>query len=263
MDFQLTGKVAIVTGSGRHIGRQIALTLAQEGAKVVVNDYFEDRAKQTADEIVAAGGEAIGIRSDVRDYNDVNAMVQKAINSYGKVDILVNNVGIPPAEVDQGAIFTPFFKTDKEAWDDEINIGLYAVLNCCRAVLEPMVNQKNGKIVNILSDAGRIGEPGQAVYSAAKAGIAGFSKALAKEVGRYCINVNCVAAGFTPPEPLLKKMVGDNMEKMLKAYPIGRGLNRVGLPSDIANAVTFLCSDASAFITGQITSVSGGYTMVD
>lgn len=263
MDFQLKDKVAIVTGAGRHIGRQIALTLANEGARVIVNDYFEDRAKKVADEITTAGGKAIGVKADVRDYNDVAAMVQKAIGDFGKVDILVNNVGIPPAEVDQGAVLTPFFKTDKEAWDVEINIGLYGVLNCCKAVLESMVNQKSGKIVNILSDAGRIGEPGQAVYSAAKAAVGGFSKAVAKEVGRYCINVNCVAAGSTPSDVVLNTVIGDNLEKVLKLYPMGRGLNRMGLPSDIANAVTFLCSDVSVFMTGQIVSVSGGYTMVD
>ena len=262
MDLQLTEKVAIVTGAGQHIGRKIALTLAQEGANVVVNDYFENRADQVADEIIATAGKAIGIRADVRDYNEVEAMVKKVISNFGKVDILVNNVGIPPAEGDQGAVLTPFFKTGKEAWDGEINIGLYSVFNCCKAVLESMVNQKSGKIVNILSDAGRIGEPGLAAYSAAKAGVAGFSKALAKEVGRYCINVNCVAASATPSDALSKTITDDILEKMLKSYPMGRGLNRIGIPSDIANAVTFLCSDVSVFMTGQIISVNGGYTMV-
>ncbi len=267
MDLGLKGKVAIVTGAGRHIGRQIALTLAQEGARVVVNDYYEERAKEVAEEIEAAGGEAMGVRADVTNAEEVNELVKKVIDKYGRVDILVNNAGIMPMEAGaQPTGLLTFAEMDRKAWDDSFDVCMYGAMNCTREVIEGMINQKYGKILNILSDAGRVGEPRMTAYSAAKAGIGGFTKALAKEVGRYCINVNCVSLGATP-SPSTEALIPteqreERMKATLRVYPMGRGLERLGEPSDAANAVAFLVSDAAAWITGQILSVSGGYSMM-
>lgn len=274
MDLGLSGRVAIVTGAGRHIGRQIALTLAQEGAKVAVDDYFADRAEAVAQEIRAAGGESIGIKADVVNMDEVNVMVKTVLDRFGRVDILVNNAGVPPPmpgedEAAVAAGVTTFFaETDRGMWDSFINLNLYGVLNCSRATIQYMIEQKYGKIVSIISEAGRVGEPRMTAYSAAKAGVVGFTKSLAKEVARYCINVNCVAVGATPQEALLRLMgvsseqAQERVQAMMRVYPLSRGLGRLGLPSDIANAVAFLASDAAAWCTGQVLSVSGGFSMV-
>lgn len=268
MDLGLKGRVAIVTGAGRHIGRQIALTLAEEGAKVVVNDYFEDRASEVAEEIKAAGGEATGVKADVTNADEVNEMVKKAIAKHGRVDILVNNAGIMPMEVGfmpSSGLLT-FAEMTRKNWDDSFDVCIYGVMNCTKAVIQGMIEQRYGKIVNILSDAGRVGEPRMTAYSAAKAGIGGFTKALAKEVGGHCINVNCVSLGATPgpsTEALIPPEQREEwMQRIFRVYPLGRGLGRVGIPQDAANAVAFLASDAAQWITGQILSISGGYSMV-
>lgn len=262
MDLNLKDKVVIVSGAGRHIGRQIALTLSQEGAKVVVNDYYADRAKTVADEITKMGGNAIGIKADVREEAEVTAMVKEALNKFGKVDILVNNAGVLPEGVGETAGPT-FAESTKKLWDDTIGVNLYGVLNCTKAVIEHMIQQKYGKVVSIISDAGRVGEPRMTVYSAAKAGIVGFSKALAKEVGRYRINVNCVSVGATPQKGTITEVPQDKQQAFFRAYPMAHGYQRLGLPSDIANAVAFFASDVSVWVTGQVLSVSGGYSMVD
>jgi len=277
MDLGLKDRVAIVTGAGRGIGRQIALTLAGEGAKVAVNDFYEDRAKAVADEIKAAGGQAMGVKADVTNFEEVTAMAKKVVDEWGRVDILCNNAGnwgiLDPGRPGGLAGFGGLFvEMDRAGWDQWININLYGNLNCTRAALDYMINQKYGKIVNTISDAGRVGEPRQTVYSAAKAGTVGFTKALAKEVGRYCINVNCVSPGATYTEATLgrfedrEKMTPEQREReqaVFRVYPLARGHQRLGLPSDIANAVTFLASDRAEWITGQVLSVSGGYSMVD
>ena len=271
MDLGLEGKVAIVTGSGRGIGRQIALTLAEERAKVAVNDYYEDRAKAMADEIKAAGGQAMGVKADVTSFEEVTAMVKKVVDEWGRVDILCNNAGNwgildPSAAAGKMGLFV---EMDRTGWEQWLGINLFGNLNCTKAVIDYMVNQQYGKIVNTISDAGRVGEPRQSVYSAAKAGVVGFTKALAKEVGRYCINVNCVAPGATYTETTLGRFEDRTEERkeseqaLYRVYPLARGHQRLGLPSDIANAVTFLASDRAEWITGQVLSVSGGYSMVD
>lgn len=275
MDLGLSGKVAIVTGGGRGIGREICLTLAREGTKVAVNDYYEDRANAVSNEIAATGGTAMAARADVTDSSNVRQMVKTVVESLGKIDILVNNAGIPAGTLEtegRSGIVTLFANTNEDNWNRWVRLDFMGVLNCCSAVLPHMTSQKHGKIVSIISDAGRIGEYGTAVYSGVKAGIVGFSKALAKEVGRYCINVNCVSpsatwgtmmgdtsGGATPQTDEEREM----QRKMLAMYPLAKGLNRLGLPSDLANAVTFLTSDAAPWITGQVLSVNGGYCMVD
>lgn len=282
MELGLKGKVAIVTGAGQGIGEQIAKSLAEEGVKVVVNDLFLDRAQKVTGEIKAAGGEAIAVKADVTDSEEVNKMVNKTVSELGRVDILVNNAGVPAPspEGDPLASQALFFaQTDKSSWEKFVGVNLYGTMNCTRAVIEHMIKQNSGKIVNIISDAGRVGEPRLASYSAGKAGIVGFTKALAKEVGRHCINVNCVSLGATPHpglEEREKALIGaigippeqleQEMERrraaMVRVYPLARGLGRFGLPSDAANAVVFLASDAAAWITGQVLSVDGGYCMV-
>lgn len=260
MDLQLDGKVALVTGAGRNIGEEIALTLAGEKANVAVNDFFPERAEAVVQKIISQGGHAISVPADVRKAEEVGEMVAKASKEFGRVDILVNNAGILP-DVARPSGAPVFQDLSKEDWNNYVEICLNGVFNCIKAVIGGMIDQKYGKIVNIVSDAGRVGEPRQAAYAAAKAGIIGLSKSLAKEVGRYCINVNCVSPGATPQAGTPSR-VDTEFEKILRLYPIGRGLGRLAVPSDIANATAFFASDVSVFITGQVLSVSGGYSML-
>ena len=274
MNLGFEGKVAIVTGSGRGIGRGIAMTLAAEGASVAVNDFYLDRAQSVAEEIKSAGGKAMAAQADVTQGELVEQMVNKVADEWGTVHILVNNAGVPAGmlETDPMSAMRTFMDTTRADWDKWINLDFIGVLNCCKAVLPYMSKQKYGKIVSIISDAGRVGEPGQTVYSGVKAGIVGFSKALAKEVARFEVNVNCVAASATTGT-FLSELLGtdkprndaerERLDKVLKVYPLGRSKKRLGMPSDLANAVAFLASDASEWITGQVLSVNGGYCMVD
>ncbi|MDP6605537.1 MAG: 3-oxoacyl-ACP reductase family protein [Dehalococcoidia bacterium] len=272
MDLMLDGKTAIVTGGGRGIGEAICRTLAEDGARVAVNDYFEERAEETVAAVRDAGGTAIAVQADVTDREQVGAMVDRVIEEWGRVDILVNNAGIParaPGEEGGGGGY--FVDTDRTQWDRTMGVITYGVLNCTNAVLPLMIEQNYGKIVSIISDAGRTGEPRLHVYAMAKGGVVAFSKAIAKENGRFRINVNCVSPGATAT-PATGNLVeaaasGDEdakarLNQMLRVYPIGRGLQRLGMPRDIANATTFLVSDRAEWITGQTLSVSGGYTMV-
>ena len=274
MDLLLKDRVAIVTGSGRGIGRAIALTLAGEGARVCVNDIFDDRIEELVREIRGAGGEALGVKADVTDRAQVESMVRQVIDAWGTVHVLVNNAGIPaPVGSGRGAGGGSgyFQDTKPEAWPKVMDVITLGVLHCAQACLPHMAQQEYGKIVSIMSDAGRVGEPRLAVYSMAKAGVIGFSKALAKEVGRFKINVNCVSPGVTQTESLADSPVGaagatpeaqERFQALLRQYPMGRGLQRIGQPQDIADAVAFLVSDRAEWITGQVLSVNGGYAMV-
>jgi 3-oxoacyl-[acyl-carrier protein] reductase len=273
MDLQLKGKVALVTGSGRGIGRSIAMTLGAEGARVAVNDYYLDRAESVAKEMKGTGGEALAIQADITRAEQVEPMVQRILETWGRLHILVNNAGIPAGILEENskALMNDFADTSFDSWNRLIQLDFVGTLNCCKAVLPPMMKQNYGKIVSLISDAGRIGEPKQAVYSGVKAGILGFSKALAKEVARYRINVNCVSpstttgtyvtelGGLNDPQSEEQK---EKLSKFLKVYPLGRALNRLGQPSDLAHTVAFLASDVSEWITGQVLSVNGGYCMV-
>lgn len=282
MDLGLKGKVAIITGSGQGVGEGIAHTLAKEGTRVVVNDFFLDRATKVAGDIVSAGGEAIALQADVSNFDSVVKMVKLATDQLGRIDILVNNAGVPapPPEGDSPtSLDNTFDKVDRSTWKRFIDVNIFGVMNCSRAVLEQMIAQRYGKIINIISDAGRIGEPRQAAYSASKAGVAGFSKALAKEMGKHCINVNCLSLGAVPhpgidgrriammmklgmTEEQAREAIQKVREGAIKLYPMGKGLGRFGTPTDVANAVAFFASDVSVFITGQVLSISGGYTTV-
>ncbi|MBW1785048.1 MAG: SDR family NAD(P)-dependent oxidoreductase [Deltaproteobacteria bacterium] len=269
MDLELEGKVAFITGAGQGVGREISKVLALEGVQVAVNDFYAERAQAVAKEIQDAGGKAMAAQADITDLEQVKAIVSKVSETFGSVGILVNNAGVPIAVRTGEVSRTVFSESDPTDWDKQIGLNTYGSLNCTRAVIESMIERKEGKIIGIISEAGRTGETHLAVYSGAKAGILGFSKGLAREVGKYCINVNCVAIGATAHEgtkPILNPdatpETDEILSKMLKVYPIGRGLGRIGRPYDVAYAVAFLASSKAAFITGQCLSVSGGFSMV-
>jgi 2-hydroxycyclohexanecarboxyl-CoA dehydrogenase len=245
---KLSDKIAIVTGAGQGIGRAIADKMAAEGATVIVTDINEATAKETAGTI---GGGAVGIRTDVTSRESVNAMVDQVLAQFGRIDVLVNNAGWDKA--------SPFVDSDPADWDRVIQINLYGVLNTSKAVLPVMAEQGFGSVVNLASDAGRVGSSGEAVYSAAKGGVIAFTKATAREMARHKVNANCVCPGPTDTA-LFASMGGDNprlREALTKAIPF----RRLADPSDLANAVAFLASDEAAYITGQTVSVSGGLTM--
>lgn len=262
MDLGLKGKTAIVTGGASNIGRGISMTLAAEGANVVIADLDEKQAAKTVGDIKAAGGKAIAIKVDITKLEDVEAMVKKLIDQYQKVDILVNNAGWDA--------FAFFVDTTPDLWDKIIKINYVGMMNCCKAVLRPMIAQKSGAIVSIGSDSGRVGGPREAVYSGCKGAINSLSKTLARENGRFGIRFNVVSPGATPPKPedigemsmhygvKGPQATPEQQKELLRLYPLGR----TATPQDIANAVTFLVSDAASFITGQIISVSGGYSVV-
>jgi 2-hydroxycyclohexanecarboxyl-CoA dehydrogenase len=270
MNLGLEDKVALVTGGGMGIGRRIALTLGEEGATVVVNDLFEDRAKAVADEIVAAGGRALGLAADVIDLEAVTMMVETIMQQLGRLDILVNNAGVPPPEPGE-AMGALFVETEPADWRRRMDVVTYGVMNACHTAVPRMIEaDRGGKIVNVVSDAGIVGEPRAAAYSFAKAGVVGFSKTLAKELGKHRINVNCVSPGATMVEGGQKDRRGRDIDlerqsafydKVLKAYPLGRGYGRAGLPSDVADPVVFLCSDRAVWITGAVVRASGGFSI--
>ena len=265
MDLGIADRVALVTGAGRGIGRQICLTLAEEGAKVAVNDVFQDRADAVAEEIRAAGGQGMGVVADVTDLDAVTAMVKRVRDEWGSLDILVNNAGIPVITdpSDTSAAAGAFFAQSEPAqWERTMGLITHGVLNCSRAAVEGMCERGWGRIVNVISDAGRVGEPRLVAYSLAKAGVIGFSKALAKEVGRFSVTVNCVSPATTETDAT-KAWLEAQGERIMRQYPLAKGLGRLGQPSDIANAVAFVASQRAEWVTGQVLSVNGGYSMAD
>jgi 2-hydroxycyclohexanecarboxyl-CoA dehydrogenase len=241
----LEDKIAIVTGAGQGLGRAIADKLAAQGATVVVTDLDEANAK-----LAAAGlPGAVAIRADVTDRHDVQAAVDRVMQQFGRVDVLVNNAGWDKA--------SPFVDSDPADWDRAIAVNLYGVLHTCKAVLPIMAGQGGGAVVNLGSDAGRVGSSGEAVYSAAKGGVIAFTKSLAREMARHQVRVNCVCPGPTDTA-LFASFAGPKLrEALTKAIPF----RRLGQPADVANVVAFLASDEAAFVTGQTVSVSGGLTM--
>lgn len=244
-------KVAIVTGGARGIGKAIADKMAEEGANVVVVDKNPDSLKDTVEGIRNRGGKAIAVIGDMTKAEDINQMVQATIEQFGKIDILVNNVGL--------FTFEPFLDTKEEEWDRLIALNLKSTMLCSRAVLKEMVKRSYGKIVNISSDAARIGVTAQAAYTAAKAGVIGLTRTLAREMARYNINVNCVCPGLVDTKMTadLLAFAPELKEKMIKAIPF----RRMATPEDVAYAVCFFASDEAGYITGQSLSVNGGQAM--
>jgi 3-oxoacyl-[acyl-carrier protein] reductase len=245
----LDGKVAVVTGSSRGLGRAIAIKLASLGAKVVVN-YHSNRpaAEETLRLIQEAGGEATVVQADVSVFAEAQKLIQTALDHFGRLDILVNNAGTTR----DGLLA---MMTEKD-WDIVLDTNLKSVFNCSRAAQRPMLKQRYGRIVNIASVAGLAGNAGQTNYAAAKAGIIGFSKALAKEIGSRNVTVNAVAPGYIPTD-LSSTIPPELVAKGMAMAPLGRP----GTPEDVANAVAFLVSDEANYITGQTVAVDGGLVM--
>ncbi|MEM2247846.1 MAG: SDR family NAD(P)-dependent oxidoreductase [Thermoproteota archaeon] len=246
--FNLDGKVAIVTGAAQGIGKEIALLLARSGARTVIIDV-SDKIFDVMKEIEAFGQDSLAIKCDVSNGEEVKNAVKEVIGRFGRIDILVNNAGIYP--------FKQFTEMTERDWDKVLNVNLKGVFHFTRFVLPKMMEQRKGKIINIASVAGSVvGFPNLAHYSASKAGIVGFTKALALEVAQYNINVNAISPGpiLTPGTKALGK---ETYEQIRKSIPLGRW----GKPEDVANLVLFLASDESDFITGQNIVIDGGYTI--
>ncbi|MBI5968053.1 MAG: glucose 1-dehydrogenase [Deltaproteobacteria bacterium] len=249
----LKDKVAIVTGAGGGIGRGIAMKFGSLGARVVVADIKFEGAKETVALLEKGGAKGLALNTDITYPAQVQEMVRTTLSHFGKLDILVNNAGWDLIE--------PFTKNTPESWEKVIAINLKGPIFCTRAVLDHMMERKYGKIVNISSDAGRVGSSGEAVYSACKGGIIAFTKTMAREMARYQINVNCVCPGPTETPLLAEITRGETGAKIIEAMVKAVPFRRLGKPEDIAGAVAFLASDEASFVTGQTLSVSGGLTM--
>jgi len=247
--FDLTDKVALVTGSSRGIGRAIALTLAAQGAKVVVNYVSNaDAAQEVVDQIVEGGGEAISVGANVSDSQQAKALVEATTEAFGQLDILVNNAGITRDGL--------LIRMSEEDWDAVIDTNLKGAFNCMKAAAKPMMRRRYGRIISISSVSGIAGNAGQANYSAAKAGLHGLSKAISRELASRNITVNVVAPGFVETD-----LTADLSEDLIAAGIEHTPLGRIGNPADIAASVLFLASDEAGFITGQILAVDGGLAL--
>ena len=246
---KLIGKTALVTGASRGIGREIALELARQGVDVVVNYAgSEAKAHEVVEEIKGLGREAIAIQCDVSNSESVTDMVKKTVDHFGKIDILVNNAGITRDNL--------LMRMKENEWDDVMNINLKGVFLCTKAVTRQMMKQRYGRIINISSVVGVSGNPGQANYVAAKAGVIGLTKTSAKELASRGITVNAIAPGFITTE-MTDQLTEDIQNEMLKMIPLAQ----FGEPKDIANTVVFLASDDSRYITGQTIHVNGGMVL--
>lgn len=247
----LEGKIALVTGAGRAgkgIGRSIALRLTKEGAKIAIADFVPEAADAVAKEVVDAGGEALAVYGSVSNPDDVDKMVQATVDRFGRIDILVNNAGITRDNL--------IVRMSEKEWDMVLDTNLKGVFMCTKAVSKLMMRQRSGKIVNMASVMGMMGNAGQANYSASKGGVIALTKTTAKELGSRGVNVNAVAPGFIQTV-MTEEMPEDAKAGIAQQIP----LRRLGTPDDVANVVLFLCSDASSYVTGQVIPVDGGMVM--
>jgi len=243
---ELSTRVAIVTGSGRGIGRAIALKLAESGIRVVLNDFGDFKTVESvAKEIKAMGGESAQVMADVSKGDDVTRLVNEAMSAFKRVDILVNNAGITRDQL--------ILRMSEEEWDSVLNVDLKSVFLCTKAVLRHMAKQRWGRVISISSIVGMMGNKGQANYAAAKAGIIGFTRAVAKEVATHGVTVNAVAPGFIDTE-MTRQLKKEWREELKKLIPTGE----LGTPRDVAEAVNFLASEGAGYITGQVLGVTGG-----
>ncbi len=260
MDLGLSGRVVIVTGGASNLGRAITLGFAAEGARVVIADVDDRQSRKV--EAEAPSGTIVARHTDVTDWESVSSMAQFVRSSMGGVDVLVNCAG--------WTIDRLFTEKPREEWEREIAIDIWGFINCVRAVLDHMIERRHGRIVSIGSDAGRMGEWREAVYSGTKAAVIAMSKAIAREVGKHGITLNVVSPGLIPGDPetsgsesiwssdQAKMFTSEVREKAARSYP----LRRLGTPEDVVPAVLLLASDRASYITGQTLSVSGGYTMI-
>jgi 3-oxoacyl-[acyl-carrier protein] reductase len=244
----LKGKIAIVTGAAQGIGKVIALGLAKCGADIAVSDINEDSLSSAVKEIEALGRKAIAVKMDVSSLKDCEEMVKKTIDAFGKVDILINNAGITRDTV--------LLRMKEEQWDQVIQVNLKGTFNCTKAVIRSMFKQKSGKIINISSVTGAMGNAGQANYSASKAAVMGFTKSIAREYAHCGITVNAVAPGFIKTA-MTDAIPEKDRDAMISIIPA----KRLGLPEDVADTVCFLASDMANYITGQVIHINGGMYM--
>jgi 3-oxoacyl-[acyl-carrier protein] reductase len=245
---KLAGKVTLVTGAAQGIGKAIALLLARNGSDIVVSDINLERAEETAKEIEGIGQRAMAIRVDVANSEKVERMVQTILERFGHIDILVNNAGIARDRL--------ILRMTEEDWDAVLNVNLKGTFNCTKAVVRHMSKQRSGKIVSIASVVGEMGNAGQANYSASKAGVIGFTKTIAREFAQRGINVNAIAPGYieTPMTDALSEKTKEELKQLIP-------MDRLGRPEDVAEAVLFLVSEASSYITGEVLNVNGGIYM--
>ncbi len=250
MDLGLKGKIALVTGATSGVGREIALSLAAEAATVAVNYRSSaEEAEALVDEIAAKGGNAKAYQADVADFTAVKAMVEQIVKDFGGLNILINNAGL--------ALRQRFMETKPEDWHRQIDACLYGAIHCCHAAAPHLDAAKNGRIVSVIGDSSRVGESGLAIVAAARAGVVALMKSLAREFGRSGTTANTVSLGLVET-PHDKEWVDANREKLIKLYP----LRRLGVPGDVAPMVTMLASPHGGWITGQVLSISGGFSMV-
>lgn len=250
MDLHLAGKAALVTGGANGVGREIALALAAEGAAVAVNYRSSAEAAQSVvAEIAATGGRAIAYGADVADFDAVKAMVARVAAEFGRLDILVNNAGVAQRQ--------RFSETTPPDWRRQIDTCLYGAIHCCHAAAPHLERSGAGRIVSLIGDSSRVGESGLAIVAAARAGVIGLSKSLAREFGRFGTTVNVVSLGLVETAHD-RDWVEANRDKLVRLYP----LRRLGLPGDVAPTVALLASEHGGWITGQVLSISGGYAMV-
>lgn len=245
----LTGKIALVTGASRGIGRNIASTLAAKGATVILNyNGSEAAVNEAVSEIISVGGNAKAVKCNVADFSEVEVMIKNIINEYGRLDILVNNAGITRDGL--------LMRMSEEDFDSVLSTNLKGAFNCTRHASRYMLKQRSGRIINISSVTGIMGNAGQANYAASKAGVIGLTKSVARELGSRGITVNAIAPGFIETD--MTKVLPDNVkENYIAQIPLGR----LGKTEDVANLAVFLASDMSAYITGQVIAVDGGMAM--
>lgn len=248
----IEGKVALVTGGARDVGREIALTLAAEGATVAINyNSSPDEAEAVADLVRSKGGKAAAFKADVSDYAQVQAMVAAVAKAFGRVDILINNAGLVKRD--------RFVDTTPSDWASQIGVGLYGVIHTCHAVAPLMIGQKSGgRIINMVGDSARVGENGLAITAASRGGVLALTKSLARELGRANVTANVVALGLMNTAHTDPEWLNANLDKILRNYSI----RRIGEASDVGPMVTFLASEHASWITGQVISVNGGFSMV-
>jgi 3-oxoacyl-[acyl-carrier protein] reductase len=245
---ELKDKVALITGGAQGIGRAVALLLAEHGADIAVSDVNLEKAEETAGEIRGLGRKSLAVKANVANSEDVEQLVRSLLKEFGRIDILVNNAGIAKDKL--------ILRMTDEDWDAVLNVNLKGTFLCTRAVIRHMSKQRSGKIVNIASVVGEMGNAGQANYAASKAGVIGFTKTIAREFAQRGINVNAVAPGYieTPMTDAIPEKAKEELKRMIP-------MERLGRPEDVARAVLFLVSEASGYMTGQVLNVNGGIYM--